>query len=99
MKLDSSHVTIISFIIVTIIFCLLSLFHIYENFLVNRDNEIPEYLKHKSKSFDAEREMIRRCGIDSVWRSQPSKMYSAEQQGVDMYGEAGGFIGKTLKYY
>ncbi len=99
MKLDSSHVTIIIFIIVTIIFCLLSLFHIYETFIVYRDDQVPEYLKHKSRCFSCDQDIRKRCGESSVWRSQPSKSYDSEQQGVDMYGEAGGFIGKTLKYY
>ena len=60
---------------------------------------IPEYLHHKSKSFDAEAEMIARYGPDGAWMANPAKTFSAEAQGVAMNGLAGGFIAKTLKYY
>lgn len=94
--LDSSRITIIIFIMITIIFCILSLLHIYETFC---GDGIPEYLKHKSKSFDSEKYFIDMYGVDSAWRGQPSSSYDSEQQGVDMYGEAGGAIGKSMKYY
>jgi hypothetical protein len=88
--------TIYVFIIITILFIILSLFHIYENFY---GDGIPEYLKHKSKCLSCEKQFIDMYGEASGWRGQSSKLYSAEQQGVDMHGEAGGYIGKTLKYY
>jgi hypothetical protein len=91
-----NNVTISIFIIITILFIILSFFHIYEKF---SGDGIPEYLKHKSKSFSAERDMINRCGVDSFWRGQSSKSYDSEKSGVDLYGEAGGAIGKTIKYY
>lgn len=90
-------VTISVFIIITILFIILSLFHIYETF--HGSDGIPEYLKHKSKCFSCESDIKQRYGESSVWRAQPSKSYDSEQQGVNMYGEKGGFIGKTLKYY
>ena len=94
---NTSRITIIIFIMITIIFCILSLLHIYETFCGG--DRIPEYLKHKSKCYDCETDIRQRYGEESVWRAQPSKMFSAEQQGVDMYGEEGGFVGKTIKYY
>jgi hypothetical protein len=94
--LDSSRITIIIFIMITIIFCILSLLHIYETFC---GDGIPEYLKHKGSCFSCEKQFIDMYGEDSAWRGQQSKMFSAEQQGVDMYGESGGSIGKSMKYY
>jgi hypothetical protein len=64
-----------------------------------KEKFLPEYLSHKSRCFDCEKQFLNMYGEDSAWRGQQSKMFSAEQQGVDMYGEAGGFIGKTMKYY
>jgi len=95
--LDSSRITIIIFIMITIIFCILSLLHIYETFCGG--DRIPEYLKHKSSCYSCEKQFLDMYGEDSAWRGQSSKLYSAEQQGVDMYGEKGGFVGKTIKYY
>lgn len=60
---------------------------------------VPQYLSHKTKSFDAEREARMMYGDEGAWLGQPSKLYSAESQGVAQYGLEGGFIGKTLKYY
>lgn len=78
----------------SIIFILILLLH-----YLHIEKFVPEYLNHKSSCFDCEKEVIRRCGEDSVWRANPSKMFSTEKAGVNMYGEAGGFIGKTMKYY
>lgn len=57
----------------------------YERFV------IPQYLYHKSKSFDAEREMIAMYGEDAAWMANPAKSFDAEAEG--------GFLGKTMKFY
>ncbi len=62
-------------------------------------NDIPMYLNHKTKSFDAERETRLIYGDDGAWLGQPSKLYAAEAQGVHECGLSCGFIGKTVKYY
>lgn len=80
------------FIILLVLILLTFAFDIKETFL-------PEYLSHKTKSFDAENEARIMYGDAGAWLGQPSKLYSAESQGVAQYGLEGGFIGKTLKYY
>lgn len=80
------------FIILTILLIVKVLFEIKEKF-------VPEYLHHKTKCVDCENQARMMYGDDGAWTANPSKTYSAEQQGVDEYGLAGGFIGKTIKYY
>jgi hypothetical protein len=50
-----------------------------------------EYLNHKSKCFDCEQDIIKRCGVDQAWRAQPTKSFDSEL--------ANGWIAKTMKYY
>lgn len=59
----------------------------------------PEYLSHKAKSFDAEKQMRQTYGDDGAWLGTSTKSFASEQQGVAQNGLAGGFIGKTMKYY
>jgi hypothetical protein len=64
------------------------------------DQYIPEYLNHKSKCFDCEKEILNNFGEDAVWIAQPSKMFAAESEGMSQTGTvSGGFLGKTIKYY
>lgn len=100
--LDSSRITIIIFILITLLFIFISLLNIYEAFSWDgMPDQIPEYLKHKSKSFDAESEMIRRCGIDGAWKSNPTSCFDCETSAVDQAdGDIrGGFLAKSIKYY
>jgi hypothetical protein len=61
---------------------------------------IPQYMNHPSKCFDCEQDIINRYGVESAWRAQPTKLFSAETEGVAQTGTiAGGYLGKTLKYY
>jgi len=61
---------------------------------------VPQYLFHKSKSFDAERQAIAMYGEQGAWTANPSKTFSAEAQGVEMADHIqGGFIGKSVKFY
>jgi len=94
--LDSSRITLIIFIIITILFIFISFTNIYEKFY-----GAPQYLNHKSKSFDAEREMINRCGLDGAWLANPSKCFDCETSAIDQAGGdiSGGFLAKTIKYY
>ena len=61
--------------------------------------DVPEYMKHKSKCYDCEKQYINMYGVDGAWKGQSSKSYAAEKQGVEQNGLAGGFIGKSIKYY
>lgn len=80
------------FIIIVVLVILKVLFDIKETFL-------PEYLSHKTKSFDAEKEARLMYGNEGAWKSNPTKSFDSESQGVAMNGLSGGFIGKTIKYY
>jgi hypothetical protein len=86
-------VVIILFIIIVLLLSIKVALVVTEYF------DVPEYLKHKTKCYSCETDIRKRYGMDAIWFAQPSKLYSGEQQGVDMYGEEGGFIGKTIKYY
>ncbi len=59
----------------------------------------PQYLSHKAKSFDAEKQMRQMYGDDGAWLGTSTKSFASEQQGLSQNGLAGGFIGKTMKYY
>jgi hypothetical protein len=50
-----------------------------------------EYLNHKSKCFDCEQDIIKRCGVDQAWSAQPTKSFDSEL--------TNGWIAKTMKYY
>jgi hypothetical protein len=80
------------FIIIVVMLICKILLDVKETFL-------PEYLNHKSKCFDCEKQARLIYGDDGAWRDQPTKSFASELQGFDMYGEIGGFIGKTMKYY
>jgi hypothetical protein len=61
---------------------------------------IPQYTNHSSKCFDCEQDIINRYGEAFAWKSQKSKLFSAETDGIAQTGSiAGGYLGKTLKYY
>lgn len=81
------------FIFIIILLILKVVFDITEKF-------IPEYLHHKSKCYDCEKDILQRYGPNAVWMAQPSKLYSAEQSGIYQKDDiSGGYIGKTIKYY
>lgn len=82
------------FIIITLLLIVKVSIDIKESFL-------PEYLSHKSKSFDSEREMINRYGENAAWMANPTKSFDSEIDGVRQAGGdiSGGFLGKTMKYY
>jgi hypothetical protein len=86
------QIILLIFIILTILLIVKVMFEIKEKF-------VPEYLHHKTKCVDCENQARIMYGDDGAWTANPSKTYSAEQQGVDQNGLAGGFIGKTIKYY
>ena len=81
------------FLIVFILVILKVLLELKEYF------DVPEYMKHKTKSFDDEKYFINMYGEDAAFLGQPSKSFDSERQGIDMYGLKGGFEGTTLKYY
>jgi len=61
---------------------------------------MPEYLNHKTKSFDSEQQMIAQYGLDAAWQGQPTKCFSCENDAVKQKGDiSGGFLAKTMKYY
>ena len=78
------------------IFILITVLLIIKVILEIKEKFIPEYLNYKSKCIDCENQVRLQYGDDAAWMANPSKTYSAEQQGVDQYGLAGGFIGKTI---
>lgn len=61
----------------------------------------PEYLNYKSKCFSCEQEVLATQGEDAVWMANPTKLFAAEKDGVYQAGGdlAGGYLGKTMKYY
>lgn len=52
---------------------------------------------HKTKSFDAERQMP----PEWAWAAQPAKSFDAEREALNMNGgnPVSGFEAKTIKYY
>ena len=60
-----------------------------------------DYLRYKTKCFSCEDDIRRRYGNDAVWMANPSKTFTAEIDGIRQAGGdiAGGFLGKTIKYY
>ncbi len=58
------------------------------------------YLDHKSKCFDCEIDIRRRCGVEYAWKAQPAKSFDSEYDLVTRYNDpAAGYGAKTLKYY
>jgi hypothetical protein len=52
----------------------------------------PDYLNHKSKSFDAEIQVYQACGDRcALLLGQPTKSFDSERQNIE--------LGKTIKYY
>lgn len=60
------------------------------------DLSLPQY-SHKTKSFDAERQMP----PELAWSAQPSKSFDAEREALVASGGNlnAGFLAKTIKYY
>jgi hypothetical protein len=81
------------------IFIIIVILVIIKVLLEIREHFIPEYLNHKTKSFDDEKYFINLYGAQSAWRGQPTKSFSAQNEAVLRNGESGGFIGSTLKFY
>lgn len=87
-------IIIIVFIFIVILLIIKIIFDIKEQF------EIPEYLKHKTKCFSCEKQVIQMYGEDAAWFGQPSKSFDSELDGINQKNDiAGGFLGKTMKYY
>lgn len=63
--------------------------------------DVPQYLHHKSKCFDCEKEAIARYGHDGAWLANPAKSFDAEVDAVAQNSGAldAGFLAKTIKYY
>lgn len=70
-------------------------------FATMRENFVTDqYLFHKSKCYDCEQHIASTEGVDAVWKAQPTKLFSAESDGVSQAGDvSGGYLGKTLKFY
>lgn len=80
------HIYII-IILILIILVIYFIYNQYETYI----NYNAEYLAHKTKSFDSEKQILNMYGEDEVWRAQPSKSFDSEMQN--------GWLGKTIKYY
>lgn len=62
--------------------------------------EVPQYLNHKTKCFQCEKQLLSDVGDDGVWFAQPSKLYDAEQDGIiQANNQSGGYMGKTVMFY
>ena len=81
------------------IFIIIVILVIIKVLLEIREHFVPEYLYHKTKSFDDEKYFINLYGEDSAFRGQPTKSFSAQNEGVLRNGEIGGFAGTTMKFY
>jgi len=62
---------------------------------------IPEYLRHKSKCFDCENEVIAKYGPQSAWLANPTKGFDDEKDVVlrNNGDISSGYLAKTIKYY
>lgn len=59
-----------------------------------------QYLNHKTKCFQCEKQLLQDVGDDGVWFAQPSKLYDAEQDGIAQTRDlSGGYMGKTVMFY
>ncbi len=50
-----------------------------------------QYMNHKSKCYDCEKQILATEGPDNVWKAQPTKSFDSEKQN--------GWLAKTIKYY
>ena len=86
---------------VLLVLCIsISIFVILLSFLKVSEH-YRDYLGYKTKCFSCELDMRRRYGDDAAWMANPSKMFSAEIDGIRQAGGdiSGGFLGKTIKYH
>ena len=68
---------------------------------LNVQEQYQNYLDYKSKCFSCEKEIRSRYGDEAAWLANPSKMFSAEIDGIRQAGGdiSGGFLGKTIRYF
>lgn len=57
-----------------------------------------EYLKHKGRCFDCEKQMINMYGKDAAWMGQQAKSFDSERDAV-LQANSNGFLAKTIRYY
>lgn len=50
-----------------------------------------DYMNHKSKCYDCEKQILAMEGPANVWKAQPTKSFDSERQD--------GWLAKTIKYY
>lgn len=69
--------------------------------VADNKQEAPQYLNHKTKCFQCEKQMLSEVGDQGVWFAQPSKLYDAEQDGIAQAQNdlSGGYTGKTVMFY
>lgn len=69
--------------------------------VVETKKEMPQYLNHKTKCFQCEKQLLSDVGDEGVWFAQPSKLYDAEQDGITQANNqvSGGYMGKTVMFY
>lgn len=86
-------VTIIIFLIIVVFLLIGVSLNIYEKYT--------SYTDHKTKCFDCETDVIKRCGVKAAWMAQPAKSFDAEREAISQTDGRieGGFMAKTLKYY
>lgn len=90
------YVLLVMFSILFVLVLLKVVFNIKEAF----DN-IPQYMKHKSKCYSCEQEILNTLGPDAVFLAQPTKGFDDEIAGIAQAGGdlSGGYLAKTIKYY
>jgi len=93
------EIYLLIFIIITVLLIIYNLLYIKEQY--DNINWNAEYLKHKSKSFSAEKQVIQMYGEDGAWIANPAKTFSTEIDGIiQSNGNInGGFLAKTRKFY
>jgi hypothetical protein len=58
------------------------------------------YMNHKSKCYDCEKQILQTMGPSYVWMAQPAKSFDAEREAViQSKSPEGGYLAKTIKYY
>lgn len=84
------------FILCSIIICLVTILS-----FVKVTEHYRDYLGYKSKCFSCELQMRQMYGDNAAWMANPSKTFSAESDGIrQANGDiAGGFLGKSIRYY
>lgn len=87
------NVTVVIFILITVLLIIKVSLVSYEKYTT--------YLDHKSKCFDCEKDIIRRCGPEYAWIAQPAKSFDAEYEAIQQAGgdPNAGYLAKTIKYY